>query len=140
MFTVGQKVWCAIYGAGVVVEIQHASEEVYPVVVRFTNEICDYYTADGRFHYQGNITLFSHPVEVIKVLSKPSIDWSHVKGEYKWLSVDKDGSAYVHENEPERGENDHWFCLKGDLFEVNGLASYTPGTCDWEDSLVKRPD
>ena len=31
MFKVNQKVWCAIYGAGVVTEILHASEGTYPV-------------------------------------------------------------------------------------------------------------
>ena len=34
MFKEGQKVWCAVYGAGVVEEILHTSEGVYPVVVR----------------------------------------------------------------------------------------------------------
>ena len=33
MFKVNQKVWCAIYGAGVVVEVQHASGGAYPVEI-----------------------------------------------------------------------------------------------------------
>ena len=142
MFKVGQTVWCLIYGQGVVTDVDNErTKETYPVFVKFQNydELHISYTMEGRFHSQGNITLFPHPVEVIKVLSKPSIDWSHVKGEYKWLSVDKDGNAFVYKNEPERSENDYWFCLKGDLFEVNGLASYIPGTCDWKESLIERP-
>ena len=35
MFKVGQKVWCAIYGAGVVARIRQESGVEYPVVVLF---------------------------------------------------------------------------------------------------------
>ena len=143
MFKVGQTVWCLIYGQGVVMEVEGGRfEDSYPVLAKFQNndDLCITYTADGKFHNQGNTTLFPYPVEVVKAATKPSIDWTHIKDGYKWLAVDKDGSAYVYEDEPERSESDYWFSLKGSLTEVNGLASYTPGTCDWRDSLVKRPD
>ena len=143
MFKVGQTVWCLIYGQGVVTDVDsECTEETYSVYVKFQNydELYISYTMEGKFHNQGNITLFPYPVEVVKASIKPSIDWSHVKGEYKWLSVDKDGSAYVYEDEPERSGSDYWFSHNGSLNEVNGLASYTPGTCDWQDSLVKRPE
>ena len=143
MFKKGQKVWCLIYGQGVVTEVDNSRfGNSYPVLVEFQDDdsFIISYTSDGKFHNLGNITLFPYPVEVVKAITKPSINWSHVKGEYKWLSVDKDGSAYVYEDEPERSESDYWFSLKGSLTEVNGLASYTPGTCDWKDSLIKRPE
>ena len=143
MFTEKQKVWCAIYGEGVVQRIRQQSGVKYPVVVLFNNINCDEnaitYAADGKYHEAGNVTLFPYPVEITKATAKPSIDWSHVKGEYKWLSVDKDGSVYVYENEPEHSERDYWYSQEGIHYEVSGLASYTPGTCDWQDSLVKRP-
>ena len=142
MFSVGQTVWCLIYGQGVVTDVdRERTVETYSVFVKFQNndDLIISYTMEGKFHNQGNITLFPYPVEVIKSLTKPSIDWSHVKGEYKWLSVDKDGSAYVYENEPEHSERDYWYSQEGTHYEVSGLASYTPGTCDWQDSLVKRP-
>ena len=142
MFTVGQTVWCLIYGQGVVTDVdRERTVETYSVFVKFQNndDLIISYTMEGKFHNQGNITLFPYPVEVIKSLTKPSIDWSHVKGECKWLTVDKDGSAYVYENEPEHSERDYWYSQEGTHYEVSGLASYTPGTCDWQDSLVKRP-
>ena len=141
MFTTGQKVWCLIYGQGVVVEVDGVNAcKGYDIIVKFNDDFTINYTSDGKYCVEGNVTLFPHPVEVIKSVTKPSINWLHVKDEYKWLSVDKEGSAYVYENEPERSESDYWISLKGSLTEVNGLASYTPGTCDWQDSLVKRPD
>ena len=142
MFSEGQTVWCLIYGQGVVTDVdRERTVETYSVFVKFQNndDLIISYTMEGKFHNQGNITLFPYPVEVIKSLTKPSIDWSHVKGEYKWLSVDKDGSVYVYENEPEHSERDYWYSQEGTHYEVSGLASYTPGTCDWQDSLVKRP-
>ena len=138
-FYVGQKVWCIIFGEGVVAELTNG---VYSVKVKFKNGDVTSYTSRGYMYSNSiNQSLYHHPVKIVQGESaiKPSIDWSHVESEYKWLSVDKDGSAYVYENEPERSENDCWYCLKGSLIEVNGLASYTPGTCGWEDSLIERP-
>ena len=139
-FYVGQKVWCVLFGEGVVAEMTHGP---YHVKVMFKNGDVTIYTSRGYMYSNSiNQSLFHHPVKIVldESATKPSIDWSHVKGEYKWLSVDKDGSAYVYEDEPERGGSDYWFSPNGSLNEVNVLASYTPGTCDWKDSLVKRPE
>lgn len=139
MFKVKQKVWCAIYGVGVVEEIQYPSKGTYPVIVRFTDEICDYYTVEGKYQVAGNITLFPYPVEIVKAIVKPSIIWSHVKDEYKWLAVDANGGAYVFEYKPVFDDSDYWYSIDGPCFDVSGLSSYSRGTCDWKDSLIKRP-
>ena len=81
MFKVGQKVWCAIYGAGVVKRIRQEAEVDYPVVVVFNrddDESVVTYTIDGKYHDDGNVTLFPHPIEITKATVKPSIDWNHV--------------------------------------------------------------
>ena len=138
-FYEGQRVWCVIFGEGVVTEIPCG---MYPVRVRFESGEEESYTSGGHLFSNGNRALFHHPVKIVQDESatKPSIDWEHVKSEYKWLSVDKDGSAYVYKDEPERNGSDHWYSHNGSFKEVKGLASYTPGTCDWKDSLVKRPE
>ena len=138
-FYVGRRVWCVNFGEGVVAEITCG---MYPVKVRFESGEVESYTSKGNLFSRGNRALFHHPVKIVQdeITSKPSINWSHVKGEYKWLSVDKDGSAFVYENEPEHGESNYWYSQEGIHYEVSGLASYTPGTCDWKESLVKRPD
>ena len=76
MFEKDQKVWCAIYGAGVIVEIQHASEGVYPVVAVFKsngNEIVVSYTSDGKYYVGGNITLFPYPIEIVKAAKREQL-------------------------------------------------------------------
>ena len=138
-FHVGQRVWCVIFGEGVVAEIICG---VYPVKVRFKNGEEDIYTGEGHVLSRGNRTLFHHPVKIVQDESatKPSIDWSLVKEEYKWLSVDKDGSVYVSTHEPTHNGANYWLSpIEGDFSRVNWLVSCSRGTCHWKDSLVKRP-
>ena len=143
MFVKDQNVWCAIYGAGVVKRIRQESGVDYPVVVVFNrndDENVVTYTLDGKYHVEGNVTLYPHPVEIVKATIKPSIDWTQIKDEYKWLAVDVNNCAYVYENEPNIDGIAYWSTSSATYFCVNGLVSYSRGTCDWKDSLVKRPD
>ena len=140
MFTEKQKVWCAIYGAGVVKRIRQEEEVDYPVVVVFNrnddeNDVT--YTNDGKYHVEGNATLFTYPVEIVKAAVKPSIDWSHVSENFQYLAMDEGGLHHLFAEKPEliTGEwTTHALYLYAEHF-----TSFTPGTCDWRDSLVKRP-
>ena len=139
MFKVGQEVWCLIYGQGVITEVDSKrTEETYPVLAKFQNndDIIISYTADGKFHNQGNITLFPYPVEVVKAVTKPSIDWSHVSSEYNYLAQDSNGDGYL------CGKNPHRMSMAWSMetpIRATAFTSYVPGTCDWRNSLVKRP-
>ena len=140
MFKVNQKVWCAIYGAGVVKRIRQDEEVDYPVVVVFNHnddEIVVTYTADGKYFAAGNVTLFPYPVEITKATTKPSIDWSHVNEHYKYLAMDADGKFYLYTGKPSQGSQ-QWGSLP--CTPATNFASFVPGTCDWKDSLVKRPN
>ena len=139
VFTVGQRVWCVLFGEGVVAEI---TCDRYPVKVKFKTGDVRAYTREGYMYINCcNQSLFHRPVKIVQDEStKPSIDWSHVKDKYKWLSVNANGSADVYEYEPKVGGGGYWCNPKGGSNKVNGLASYVPGTCDWRDSLVKRPN
>ena len=141
MFKVGQKVWCLIYGQGVVTEVDDVPyAEMYPVFAKFQkdDELNISYTADGRFHNQGNITLFPHPVEVIKSVTKPSIDWSHVSPEYNYLAQDSNGEGYLSSKEPSC--HTYSWSMETPYIRATTFTSYEPGACDWKDSLVKRPN
>ena len=141
MFSTGQIVWCLIYGQGVVTDVDSKrTEETYPVFVKFQNydELHISYTMEGKFHSQGNITLFPYPVEVVKASIKPSIDWSHVSSEYNYLVQDSDGEGYLCGEKPSRTESG--WNAESHYISADAFTSYVPGTCDWEDSLVKRPD
>ena len=138
MFKVNQNVWCAIYGAGVVVEVQHTSGGAYQV--RFNNGRTCLYASDGKYCADSSIVLFPYPIEITKAVTKPSIDWTQIKDEYKWLAVDVNNCAYVYENEPNIDGIAYWSTSSATYFCVNGLVSYSRGTCDWKESLVKRPE
>ena len=69
--------------------------------------------------------------------TKPSVDWSHVADDLNWLATHPAGFPTLSSNQPKimgRG----WLAA-GHFVRANVFASYTPGTCDWRDSLVKRP-
>ena len=139
MFKVGQKVWCAIYGAGVVTEVY---VEVFPgshnIIVEFSDSLSSSYTSDGKYYTEGNITLFPYPVEIVKAITKPSIDWSHVSEEFQYLAMDEEGlhSLFAEKPEPVVLE----WAANGRYIHAEYFASFVPGTCDWKDSLVKRPE
>ena len=141
MFEKDQNVWCAIYGAGVVKRIRQESGVDYPVVVVFNrndDENVVTYTADGKYSVDGNVTLFTYPIEITKAITKPSIDWSHVSSEYNYLVQDSDGAGYLCCEKPSRTESG--WNAESHYISADAFTSYVPGTCDWEDSLVKRPD
>ena len=139
LFTVGQRVWCVIFGEGVVAEI---TCDRYPVKVKFENGEVESYTSGGHMFSKGNRALFHHPVKIVQDESatKPSIDWSQVREEYKWLATDANEYTYVFKVEPELDESGYYRSDGSAYFSVNGLVSYSRGTCDWQDSLVKRPE
>ena len=109
MFTTGQKVWCPIYGQGVVVEVDGENAcRGYDIIVKFNDDFSINYTSDGKYYVEGNVTLFPYPIEVVKAAAKPSIDWSHVSPEYGYLLQDSDGEGYLCSEKPTRTESG-WF-------------------------------
>lgn len=90
---------------------------------------------------EGGISIDTHQALAWRVkpqpLTKPSIDWSHVAPECKWLARDKNGECSLFTERPSLEER-IWF-VNGWL-KASPFASLNPGTCDWRDSLVKRPE
>ena len=73
-----------------------------------------------------------------KAVTKPSINWSHVAPEYKWLARDESEEFYLFETQPRAG-GEIWIYQPG-CTVATPFTSLTPGTCGWEDSLVQRPE
>lgn len=65
-----------------------------------------------------------------------TIDWSHVAPEFKWMARNSNGTAFLHEREPRILPANRWTSMASARVSHN---SYHRGTCDWKDSLVKRP-
>ena len=60
MFKVGQKVWCVALGEGTVSSITDEGS-TYPVNVKFSGGMEEFYTEDGKLFLSGNRTLFFSP-------------------------------------------------------------------------------
>lgn len=71
-------------------------------------------------------------------MTKPSINWDHVAPEFVVMATDGDGSSWLYRKIPMPMENK---CRWHDIEWVDAIlfSSFTPGTCDWRDSLVIRP-
>ena len=141
MFKAGQKVWCAMFGEGVVARISHKGAK-FPVVVNFDGLIERCYSLEGKYEqlYVTQPTLFPYPIEIVKKVTKPSINWEHVGSKFNYLAEDSEGIAYLFVEEPYVATDaSAWYTQSDDVVEAHGFASYTPGTCDWRASLISRP-
>lgn len=138
MFTVGQKVWCVMFGEGVVTKIHPESVGAYRVVVLFKGRRVGTYTTDGKYSVDRNVTLFPYPIEITKVITKPSIDWDHVSEDFQYLAMDSSGLHHLFTEKPD--PIDVEWTTHALYIYAGHFASFTPGTCDWRDSLVKRPN
>ena len=138
MFGVGQKVWDALHGEGRVVEVEEYAPN-YPVIVDFGDGTRISYTRDGKVNKAlKHPSLYPYPVEIVKKVAKPCINWEHVDSKFKYLAEDPCGAASLYEDEPFTALNS-WGIHGGEAVEAFMFASYVKGTCDWKESLVKRP-
>jgi hypothetical protein len=71
--------------------------------------------------------------------TKPQINWDHVNPDFKWMATDEDNQTYLYTAYPYLEEN-WWDFLGGQCVGADYFASFVPGTCNWEDSLVERPE
>jgi len=67
------------------------------------------------------------------------LDWNLVGALWNYRARDKNGYVYLYEYEPVQS-GDHWKVGEGEFARVDAIfTSYHRGTCDWKDSLMKRP-
>lgn len=72
-------------------------------------------------------------------LTKPSIEWAHVAPRWRWLARDNSGVSWLYESEPNLGGGSYWNSIYQSIL-ATAFFSFNPGTCDWRDSLVQRPE
>lgn len=69
---------------------------------------------------------------------KPSINWEHVAPEFKYLFLNGSSTYYIGTYKPTY--NYGWYCGGGHYVDATIFASFKPGNCAPEDSLVERPE
>jgi len=121
------------------------AKELLPIIEHFANGGDVQYQSGCEFQWHLMPTpCWDDEGRYRKAVTKPSIDWSHVAPEFKWLTVDDDTRPQMHTDEPRPSGEGVW-CRPlsegaiGDRITVTGFASFKPGTCDWKDSKVERP-
>ena len=136
MFRVKQKVWDVTRGEGVVVGIDSSE---YCVTVDLDSGLTESYTADGKYiSDRTNTSLYPYPVEIVKKVTKPSIDWNHVSEDFQYLAMDSGGLHHLFVEKPDPIAVE-WTTHALYIY-AGHFASFSAGTCHWRDSLVKRPD
>src|SRR5574343_1962357 len=78
-FEVGQIVWCAIWGKGIVKSINNTDNPQYPIVVHFNPPAFGEYTIDGRYFESGRITLSHTPIPEIVNQPLPEFNLSYAE-------------------------------------------------------------
>jgi hypothetical protein len=74
-------------------------------------------------------------------LTKPSIDWSHVAPQYKWLAQDENGRAWLYSDvAPYYDVGNKYWSSDARPVGARAFSSFQLGTCNWKDSLVERPE
>lgn len=85
------------------------------------------------------------PVFQYRIKCKPWINWEHVSEEFNYLVVTNTGipllvSGGIPIRRYSEFSGDYWlYDIESKVVSACGFASFTPGTCDWKDSLVMRP-
>jgi len=78
-----------------------------------------------------------------RIKSKPWINWDHVSDDVVAIARDKNGNSYTYTHTPRISPslgNAVWFIGgSASTCSTEPFASFTPGTCAWQDSLVMRP-
>jgi len=82
---------------------------------------------------------FSNYIYRVKLV-KPSIDWSHVHEDFRFMARNEyypESRLFTHRPEISASM---WQPTDGKVRSTSVFASYKPGTVDWQDSLVERPE
>jgi hypothetical protein len=73
-----------------------------------------------------------------RIKSKPSINWDNVSEDVAAIATFPDGVTCLFMSEPNMTGR-HGIRGGGIIYNAKLFTSFTPGTCDWRDSLVMRP-
>lgn len=118
------------------IEVMEAYCRGEPIEMKFTNQVACCYTriTDPDWTWS--------KLNYRVVRTKPSINWDHVSPQYVALARDSGGDVWLYTKTPTRcSGTTFWAVDEGGIgwLVKNTFASFTPGTCDWKDSLVIRP-
>ena len=74
-----------------------------------------------------------------ELIVPPSIEWAHVAPGFNYLARNKNGEGWIYGGRPYATSFGWTFDSETEFSDVRAFASYTPGNCPWDKSLVIRP-
>lgn len=117
-----------------IIKVMQAFEDGKPIESTFRQVVLDRWSHDK--YPAWNWVEYDYRV----ALTKPSWDWSHVSKEIDYLARHRHGSGTGFSHLPMPDDlHGYWRSVGGVIVNANAFSSYTPGTCEWQDSLVVRP-
>ena len=107
-------------------------------VEKYTKRGWRHHACDTAFH-----TALYHPCVTYRAkptpLTKPSPPWEHLADWVRYVARDADQLVFGFSGKP-YVECDVWVSSSNDDVETLAALKFDPGTCDWRDSLVRRPE
>lgn len=100
----------------------------------------DIYTSYEGWKRHYGTPLFTSGVTYRKApppVTYPQPPWEVIDRRWNWFAKHEDGTGWFYEHEPERK------CVYWESeYDIEGARalSFDYGTCDWKDSLVRRPE
>lgn len=81
------------------------------------------------------------PMESVMQGTKPSINWDHVSPRFMYLACDGNGIGILSPFKMTPKGYGWGASISEENAFVNAgcFSSFEPGTCDWKESLIKRP-
>jgi len=77
-------------------------------------------------------------------LTKPSFPWELLPPEFRWIVKDSDLRAFALNYPVKRPDPWPGACWSrphaSGFIRIDQFTCYSPGSCDWRDSLVERPE
>ena len=72
----------------------------------------------------------------------PSVDWSQVHPDINHISTNSHEASFGTKGVQNKSEHGFWSTTQTESFyRIDGvIASYDRGTCDWQESLISRPE
>lgn len=125
--------------------LREMTDEERGAIMRIHDEGCaiEGYLCDHKWLWQSPEEQLRMSVIYRIAPTADTVVWSKLPDEIKWVARDEDGRADGYSEKPRPSEDIHWTSMGvGVVLPYLSLCPsiYTPGTCDWRESLQQRPE
>lgn len=120
-------------------------EDQHILLDAFLNRKVEFYSHNSETFINVNnaispASLHTEWIYRTKPIKRLAIPWEHIKPEYRWAAMDRDGEVYIYDAQPTICKIEFFWGDNGSNYRaVDFLSSIDIEGIDWRDSLVERP-